>query len=238
MRQFKTYLLVGGAVLALSAAMSQAQAGTMAMPSGDGGLMNLLLVGDNGGGHGRERGVPDRKKMDQETNRILDEHFERNKGRYTKDQQEDIRDRLEDVRDAHEDKWDAQRDGGKADKLEDIHDRREDVRDSREDRKEDRREDRRDGGRGEHRGEMREKLKNELMGLPPEERKAKMDELRKEMLEKRQERRTERKEEFENKWDDATPDEREAFCSHAKEKCQEHGGGMICETLQEKCAAR
>lgn len=84
----------------------------------------------------------------------------------------------------------------------------------------------------------REKIKEELMALPPEERKEKMQALREEFSRDHQASQSEHKEKFEERWKNATPEQKEKFCSNVEHKCAEGGGeGYGCKVAQEACSS-
>ncbi len=180
-----------------------------------------------------------------------------------RDRGEDFRDRREDRRDEMEDFWDEQHDGGPRDRMEDRRDRREDVRDRREDyrdRMEDRY-DRRHGpdsrdedyerggegmrgpkdnvhGQGKGKGlsdERREAIREKLESLSPEERKAEIAKMRAEHKEKMEKRYEERKKRFDDRWDNASDDERTNICERAAERCADIMGSKMCEEIMGKC---
>jgi len=78
-------------------------------------------------------------------------------------------------------------------------------------------------------------LKKELESLPPEERKARMEELRHEFDEHHAERSEAFREKFQERWDSASPDERAEFCANAHERCAD-GGTRACAFAKKSCS--
>ncbi|MDB5490948.1 MAG: hypothetical protein JWO78_797 [Micavibrio sp.] len=96
------------------------------------------------------------------------------------------------------------------------------------------------GGPGQHDGRFgarREQLKEQLMQLPPEQRKTRVEELKQEMSAAKAQKLEQRKEEFQGKWNNASPEQREKFCANVKQKCAEGGRKFACEVAESKCAA-
>ncbi|MBU0800912.1 MAG: DUF3106 domain-containing protein [Alphaproteobacteria bacterium] len=82
----------------------------------------------------------------------------------------------------------------------------------------------------------REAVRKELMGLPPEERAARMEELHKEMKEKH---KGDREAKFKKRWNDASAEDRAAFCARSVEKCT--GGEdepRLCVKAKDLCNAQ
>lgn len=77
----------------------------------------------------------------------------------------------------------------------------------------------------------REKIKKELMALPPEERKARMEQLRSEHKGRMEERR----QKLEQRWQNASEGERMKFCQKVQQKCQQEGKKMACKMVENKC---
>jgi len=94
-----------------------------------------------------------------------------------------------------------------------------------------------DTGRSGPFGEKRRHMKEELMKLPPEERKARIEQLKQQMSSEKTEKLQHRKEEFQSKWDKASPEDRAKFCANVKQKCAEGGRKFACEIAESKCAA-
>jgi hypothetical protein len=92
-------------------------------------------------------------------------------------------------------------------------------------------------GRGGHFAEKRQELKEQLMKLPPEQRRAKIDELKQQMSADKAQKLQQRKDEFQNKWNNASPEQRAQFCNNVKQKCAEGGKKFACEIAQSKCTA-
>lgn len=87
----------------------------------------------------------------------------------------------------------------------------------------------------EHRA-RREEMKEKLMAMPPEERKEKMKELRERFGQDHEAFRKERKEKFEERWKNATPEQKEKFCGSVRHKCTGgDGDGYGCKAAQEAC---
>lgn len=76
------------------------------------------------------------------------------------------------------------------------------------------------------------------MRLPPEQRKAKVEELKQQMTADKAQKLQQRKEEFQNKWDKSSPEQRAKFCSNVREKCAEGGRKFACEIAENKCAGQ
>lgn len=78
--------------------------------------------------------------------------------------------------------------------------------------------------------ERMQQMKTELDSLPPQEREARIKELRAQYRGQREERR----ERFEQKWEGATPEKRNEFCNVAQQRCQE-GKRFACHIVEKKC---
>lgn len=73
-------------------------------------------------------------------------------------------------------------------------------------------------------------MKSELQNLSPEERKAKINELRSDISQKREEKKAK----FEEKWNSASPEQKDRFCAKVSEKC-DSGKEVACEIVKNKC---
>ncbi len=80
----------------------------------------------------------------------------------------------------------------------------------------------------------REQIRQELQALDPSERPARMEEIRQEMEQRKQERRQRYKKHFEERWENATTEERASFCEAAKSRCGD-GGARACSMVSDKC---
>lgn len=76
----------------------------------------------------------------------------------------------------------------------------------------------------------REEKRQELMQLSPEERQKKISSLK----EEQQERRQERKKHFDERWNNASQEQRDRFCSNASSRCS-GGAERACAVVKEKC---
>lgn len=211
-----------------------------------------------GRGHRGDGGGMDRPHERLPLDRMEDRHDLREDRR---DDREDVRDGREDMRDRREDRRDEMHHGGPRDRMEDMRDHHEDMRDHREDGRDNRedgrdsREDRREKMRErfnslppeqqekihermkEHKAQ-RDEMRQKLMDLPPEERKAKMEEMRGQFEKGREVGRGERTEKFQERWKNATPEQKEKFCGNVSHKCAEGGGtGYGCKVAQEACGS-
>ena len=73
-------------------------------------------------------------------------------------------------------------------------------------------------------------IRSQLKDLPPEERQAKIQQLREEFRNKREERKAM----FEDKWNSASPEQKNRFCKKASYECQS-GKEFACKVAQSKC---
>lgn len=79
----------------------------------------------------------------------------------------------------------------------------------------------------------REATRKELMALSPEQREARMEQMHKDMKEKHKAERAAR---FEKRWNDATADDRTAFCAKAAENCKgAEDDPRLCAAAKTKC---
>ncbi len=76
-------------------------------------------------------------------------------------------------------------------------------------------------------------LKEQLMQLPPAQRKAKIEELKQQVTAEKAQKLQQRKDEFQGKWDKATPEQRAKFCTNVKQKCADGGKKFACEIAPE-----
>jgi hypothetical protein len=84
--------------------------------------------------------------------------------------------------------------------------------------------------------ERRKALKEQLMQLPPDQRRERIHELREKFKEKREQRFSERREKFEGLWEKATPEQKSKFCSNLAAKCTgEAAGSPGCQLAQQRC---
>lgn len=93
-------------------------------------------------------------------------------------------------------------------------------------------------GRGGPFAQRRQELKDQLMQLPPDQRRAKVEEMKQQMSADKAQKLQQRKDEFQNKWDNASPEQRTKFCDNVKQKCAEGGKKFACEIAQNKCAGQ
>ena len=89
------------------------------------------------------------------------------------------------------------------------------------------------GGQGEFGKGKREALREELMKLPPDQRRQRIQELK----QKFQERHQERQQAFEDKWGKASPEQRAKFCEGVAQKCASGGSDSPACTLAQKTCA-
>ena len=82
--------------------------------------------------------------------------------------------------------------------------------------------------------ERRDAIKQELMSLPPDQRQARMEELRAQYRKKHAASQEERMKHFQERWDNATDEERARFCKNAAEKCA-GGGQPACDIAKSVC---
>jgi hypothetical protein len=97
------------------------------------------------------------------------------------------------------------------------------------------------GGAGtESMKEKRQALREQLMQLPPDERKAKIQELKQSMAQQREQKLEQKKADFQSKWDKATPEQRTKFCSNVQQKCNggDSNGEFACKVAQAQCAGQ
>lgn len=82
--------------------------------------------------------------------------------------------------------------------------------------------------------EKRRLLRAELESLPPEERAARMEELRAQFSAMKEEHHADFQERFRARWENATDDERRAFCANARSHCAE-GHRRSCAMAKGHC---
>lgn len=83
-----------------------------------------------------------------------------------------------------------------------------------------------------------QELREQLMKLPPDQRRAKIEEMKQQMSADKARKLQQRKDEFQNKWDKASPEDRKKFCTNVKQKCAEGGKKFACEIAQDKCSGQ
>lgn len=76
------------------------------------------------------------------------------------------------------------------------------------------------------------------MKLPPDQRRAKIEEMKKNMSANKAERLKQRKDEFQAKWDKASPEDRAKFCDNVKQKCANGGKKYACDIAEGKCQGK
>ncbi len=81
----------------------------------------------------------------------------------------------------------------------------------------------------------RDEIEKELSGLSPEDRAARIKELRAEWSQKHEMGREERSKNFDERWDNASPDDRLEFCASIRKKCYTEGG-VVCQTAKLRCS--
>ncbi|HTK86008.1 MAG TPA: hypothetical protein VL625_13070 [Patescibacteria group bacterium] len=80
--------------------------------------------------------------------------------------------------------------------------------------------------------DRRRALKEQLMQLPPDQRRQRIQELREQFQAKREQRR----EKFEGMWEKASPEQKSKFCSNIAAKCTgEAAGKPGCQLAQQRC---
>lgn len=84
--------------------------------------------------------------------------------------------------------------------------------------------------------QRRKQLREELKSLPPEERRARMQELREKFKNKRGGITEERRQQFRDRWQNASPEEKKRFCSNVQERC-EQGHSPACRIAQKACSS-
>jgi FtsZ-interacting cell division protein ZipA len=77
----------------------------------------------------------------------------------------------------------------------------------------------------------REKLKQELMSLSPEERQQRIKEIR----EKHRGKMQQGKQKFEQRWQNATSEERAQLCVKLQQRCEQGGKKHACRAQSAKC---
>lgn len=75
------------------------------------------------------------------------------------------------------------------------------------------------------------------MELSPEERAARIQEMRQDMIRKNEMTRKDRMQRMDRRWEEASPEKRKAFCDKVKEKCATEGG-FVCDTVSVRCAGQ
>ena len=90
--------------------------------------------------------------------------------------------------------------------------------------------------------QRRETVRRELMALPPEQRKARMDEIRARIEAERAEKKERYQQAFQQRWDGATTEERAHFCDYARENCEQEEQArarehfLVCLHERDLCA--
>jgi hypothetical protein len=78
----------------------------------------------------------------------------------------------------------------------------------------------------------KKRLHEELMALPAEQRPARIQQLKEEHLKRRQEHAVK----LEQKWQNATSEERQYFCQKLQHKCNAENKKFVCELARNKCS--
>ena len=85
--------------------------------------------------------------------------------------------------------------------------------------------------------EGKQALRQQLMKLPPDQRRQRMQELRQKFQQQRQQRLAERQQKFSDKWSKASPEQRSKFCSNIVQRCSgEDADKPRCQLAQTACA--
>lgn len=84
--------------------------------------------------------------------------------------------------------------------------------------------------------DRRANLKRQLEALPPEQRKAKIEQMKQDFAQKKEEKKAA----FDNRWNQATPEQKAKFCASAQQKCNAggQGGDFACKVAQNRCAGQ
>lgn len=82
--------------------------------------------------------------------------------------------------------------------------------------------------------QRREEIRKELQSLPPEQRAKRMQELRKQFRQKREEMVRQRTRKFQERWQNATPEEKRKFCANVRQRCAD-GGSKACQIAERAC---
>lgn len=82
----------------------------------------------------------------------------------------------------------------------------------------------------------RHQLREELKSLPPEERRARMQELREKFKNKQGDITEERRQQFRERWQNASSEEKQRFCRNVQARC-EQGHSPACRIAQKACSS-
>ncbi len=83
--------------------------------------------------------------------------------------------------------------------------------------------------------QRKEALKQQLMQLPPDQRRQRIQELKEQF----KQRFSERKQKFDEKWNNASPEQKSKFCGKISERCTgDQADSPGCQLAQERCAGK